>query len=124
MISYSTNWMGPIGMWWFRDNGFTETTTVVASEDNELTGAKRGDVIERETITEYWYGGRIDICGTDSPFGEEMSLPIMDGPSYASFSDWLEQFETDSVWTLDQLVREFERTHNQIRWFEDEQKNL
>lgn len=117
-ISYSTNWMGPCGMWWFRDNGFTKTVTKVLDKDSPWSDAKKGEKVTYEDITEYWYGGRIDIYGTGDPYGGEMSLPIMDGPSYRDFSDWLEKFETETIWTLDQLVEEYEKTHDKIRWFD------
>lgn len=116
MISYSINWMGPAGMWWFRENGYTKMVTKILEKDSPLTNAKKGDRVTYEEVTEYWYGGRIDIYGTGDPYGDEMSLPIMDGPSYNDFSKWLENFETETVWSLDQLVAEYEKTHNKIRW--------
>lgn len=122
-ISYSTNWMGPAGMWWFRDNGFTRMVTKVLDKDSPLTNRKKGDIVEFEDITEYWYGGRIDIYGTDDPYGDEMSLPIMDGPSYRGFSEWLKKFETDKVWTLNELVTEYQKNNPKIRWFDYEDCN-
>ena len=119
MISYSTNWMGPAGMWWFRANGYTKMVTKILEKDSPLTNAKKGDTITYEDVTEYWYGGRIDIYGTGDPYGDEMSLPIMDGPSYKGFSEWLENFETETIWSLDQLVAEYEKTHNKIRWHDE-----
>lgn len=119
MISYSTNWMGPAGMWWFRENGYTKMVTKILEKDSPLTNAKKGDTITYEDVTEYWYGGRIDIYGTGDPYGDEMSLPIMDGPSYKGFSEWLENFETETIWSLDQLVAEYEKTHNKIRWHDE-----
>lgn len=120
MISYSTNIMGPYGMWWFRENGFTERATKVLEEDSPLTGKKAGDVVEYDRITEYWYGGRIDVGGlpTDEYYNGqgELGLPIMDGPSYARFSDWIVKFRTETLWTLDQLVEEFEKSNPKIRW--------
>ena len=93
--------------------------TKVLDKDSPLTNRKKGDVVEYEDVTEYWYGGRIDIYGTNDPYGDEMSLPIMDGPSYREFSDWLETFETETVWTLEQLVEEYEKNHPTIRWHEE-----
>ena len=119
MISYSTNWMGPCGMWWFRENGYTKMVTKTLEKDSLVSDHKAGDVIEFEDITEYWYGGRIDIYGTGDPYGDEMGLPIMDGPSYKGFSEWLEKFETETVWNLDQLVEEYEKTNPKIRWHDE-----
>ena len=107
-------------MWWFRENGYTRRVTKVLEKDSPLTNRKAGDVVEYEEITEQWYGGRIDIYGLpeDEYYNgrSEMSLPVMDGPSYAGFSRWLEAFKTETVWTLDQLAEEYERTHDKIRW--------
>ena len=119
MITYSTNWMGPAGMWWFRENGHTRMITRVLEEDSRVTSAKKGDTVTQEEITEYWYGGRIDVYGTDDPYGVELGLPIMDGPSYKGFSEWLEKFETETVWSLEQLVEEYEKSHDKIRWHDE-----
>ena len=48
MITYSTNWMGPISTHWYRERG----------------------LVENENITTYYCAGRIDIrddskCGYD-----------------------------------------------------------
>lgn len=126
-ISYSTNWMGPCGMWWFRENGYTRTVTKTLNSDSKISDKKAGDTVETEEITEYWYGGRIDVYGLpDDEYycgKSEMGLPIMDGPSYAGFSEWLEKFETDTMWTLSQLVEEYEKSNPKIRWH-DERTNL
>lgn len=107
MISYSTNWMGPVAMWWFKENGFVD---------------------DSGKITEQWHGGRIDIYGLpeDEYYAgkSEMSLPIMDSPSWEGFSRWLEDFETDSMWSLEQLVAEYEKNHNKIRWAKNNLKEI
>lgn len=106
-------------MWWFRENGHTRMITRVLEEDSRVTSAKKGDTVTQEEITEYWYGGRIDVYGTDDPYGVELGLPIMDGPSYKGFSEWLEKFETETVWSLEQLVEEYEKSHDKIRWHDE-----
>lgn len=85
-INYSTNYMGPINMDWIQKNGSD------------------------------WSGGRIDVYGTDSHYPDELSLPIMKTSDYATFSDWLDTVETDTMWTLEQLVTEYEKTHTKIVW--------
>lgn len=119
MISYSTNWMGPAGMWWYRDNGYSKMVSRVLEKDSLVSEYKAGDTVHYEEVTEYWYGGRIDIYGTDEMYNSEMGLPIMDGPSYKGFSEWLEKVETDSVWSLDQLVAEYEKSNPKIRWHKE-----
>ena len=90
---------------WYRQRGLTKTKTVVQEEDSKYTDRKKGDIYEIEEITQQWCGGRIDVRGEGlGPYGEELGLPIMRGDSYNLFSDWLDTFETDDVWTLAQLV--------------------
>jgi hypothetical protein len=100
MISYSTNWMGPIDPGWYEERGI-------------------------DPEKDYWSGGRIDIYGLDETeyYGgrHEYSLPIMDGVSWNRFSDWLENYETIELKTYEQLLSAFEAdTDNQIRWAHEE----
>lgn len=117
-ISYSTNWCGPISMKWYRDRGLTVVETVVQEEDSILH--KKGEIYDLETTIESWSGGRIDVRGTGlGPYGEEIELPIMRGDCYQRFSDWLDTFKTDDVWTLDQIVELYERDNPKIIWAHD-----
>lgn len=123
MISYSTNWMGPISMDWFRDRGLTkEVDTEVTHEYLAIQlGVNVGDVVPMEDVTEYWSGGRVDIYGLDEVeyYGgmSEYSLPIMDGVSWNLFSDWLDNYETIELKTYEQLLSAFEAdTDHKIRW--------
>lgn len=121
MITYSTNWMGPAGMWWYRENGFTKLTTKTLDNDSALTNRKRGDVVEYEEVTEYWYGGRIDVYGLDTEEywcgTSELALPIMDAKSWSGFSTWLRSFESTRFYSLQELVTAYETTNPAIRWF-------
>lgn len=95
MITYSTNWMGPINRKWIEENG------------------------------NGWAAGRIDIFGDIITNGEylEIGLPMMDKHDWNNFTRWLEGdydskgFETETVWTLDQLVEEYEKTNPKITWW-------
>lgn len=125
MISYSTNWMGPVNINWYHERGLTETVTKTLTEDSAFTSKKKGDVFSYTDITERWSGGRIDVYGTGEPYGDELGLPIMHGEDYARFSVWLRKFKTETMWTLNQLVEEYEKTNPKIRWasehFEDKE---
>lgn len=90
MISYSTNWMGPINAQWIRENG------------------------------DHWAGGRIDISGTSYTYGVEIGLPVMHQSDWNRFSDWLRTFETDTVWTITELTEEYEKTNPKITWWKRE----
>jgi hypothetical protein len=126
-IRYSTNWMGPVSMKWYKDRGLTKKMTLVMTENSLMVkhGDKQpGDTIEVDDIIENWAGGRIDIRGTGDPYGDELGLPIMHGEDYNRFSDWLDTFETDFIWTLDQIVELYERDNPKIRWAEDTFKEI
>jgi hypothetical protein len=120
MITYSTNWMGPVNMDWYRERNLTVTKTVVQEEDSKFTSRKKGDIYEVEEITQQWCGGRIDIRGEGlGPYGEEMGLPIMKADCYNSFSDWLYTVCTEKVWPLKKLVERYESFNPKIVWAED-----
>lgn len=115
-VQYSTNWMGVANLQWYRDRGFTKKATKVLEKDSAITDRKAGDVIELEEITEHYSAGRIDVRGTDDPWGDEIGLPPMRSEDWNSFGAWLDTFETDHTWTLRELVEMYERTHAKIRW--------
>ena len=112
MISYSTNWMGPISMQWYRDRGLTQKSQPRWSERLQQT-------IEPEEITQHWSGGRIDIYGTESAFPEEIGLPVMLGKDWNRFSKWLDSYKTETVETLDQILESYYNDGNPtITWDE------
>ena len=88
-ISYSTNWMGPINTKWIEENG------------------------------EGWSSGRIDIMGPESPWGGELSLPPIRTEDWNRLSEWLWDFETDTLYTLKELVEEYEKTNPKITWLRE-----
>src|SRR6056300_1464643 len=122
MITYSTNWMGPISMAWFRERGLTEIVTHVQEQDSKFTDRKKGDVYELEEIVINYSGGRIDIYGVPGePYPIEYSLPIMRSEDWNLFSTWLDDLETETLWTLDQILEEYlQDTGHVIRWWKEE----
>lgn len=123
MITYSTNWMGPVNMDWYRQRGLVESREHVLDE-NSITVKQgknqAGDVVEHEHVTEHWCGGRIDVRGDGlGPYGDELGLPVMRGDCYQQFSDWLATVCTKRVWTLAQLVERYEKTNPKIVWARD-----
>ena len=97
MISYSSNWCGPISIDWF----------------------------QKRNTTEHWCGGRIDIYGLDERehYGGmcEYDLPIMDGESWNKLTDWLDDYESKELTSYEDLIIIFEReTDHKIRWADDE----
>lgn len=118
---YSTNWMGPVSIKWYSDRGLTklETITLTRNSISVKNGTyKAGDQITVERITEHYSCGRIDVRGgeTDPAYGDEINVPPMRSEDWGTFGLWLETFETDFMWTLDQLVKMYERVNPKIRW--------
>lgn len=101
MITYSTNWMGPIDLGWYEANG-----------------------VDYEKVK--YSGGRIDIYGLDPDeyWGgrSEHSLPLMRTEDWNDFSDWLDDFETEELWELEDILKEYlQETGHVIRWWKDDQ---
>jgi hypothetical protein len=115
-IRYSTNWMGPITIKWYKDRGLTMRETRTLTEDSELTGRKAGDSFKFDRITEEYSAGRIDVRGTGDPYGQEIGLDPMRTEDWNTFSKWLHTFETDDVWNLKDLIELYERNNPKIRW--------
>ena len=123
MITYSTNWMGPINLNWYRERGLTEKKTRVVTEDSVLVemGRKVGDVLEYDEVTTYYSGGRIDIRGVpDEPWGLEYGVVPMHGEDWNALSDYLWDLTTEELLPYDTLIEQFE-THygKRIRWADE-----
>lgn len=103
MITYSTNWMGPISLDWYR---------------------KRGLLVEGSVEpTIYYSAGRIDIRGVpDEPWGLEYGLDPMHGEDWNNFGAWLEDLETDELWSLEDILEAYrQETGHVIRWWKEDE---
>jgi len=117
-VRYSTNWMGVINLQWYIDRGLTKRVTRTLTEDSKLTGRKAGESFEYDEILQSYSCGRIDCCGTGlGPWGAEIGVDPMKDSSWAQFGKWLETIETDDLWTMDQLVEQYEKTNPKIEWW-------
>lgn len=89
MVTYSTNWMGPLNLEWIKENG------------------------------DCWSGGRIDIYGVPGePYPLEYSLPVMHSKDWNRLSNWLDTVETPVLWSREDLLSNFERfIGREIRWW-------
>lgn len=114
-IRYSTNWMGPINLQWFLDRGYAHKETKVLEEDFIWSDKKAGDTIEVTIIDEHYSAGRIDVYGEEE-YPDEIDLPPMRSEDWNTFSEWLETFETDFAWSLEELVWFYEKYNPKIRW--------
>jgi len=67
MITYSTNWMGPVRKDFYDNYGPN------------------------------WACGRIDMRGESlGPYGDEVGVPIIDGESWKLLTEWLRTYRTES----------------------------
>lgn len=103
-------------MLWFKERGLTRTETKTAERDSMFYNA--GDTYTTETITESYSCGRLDVRGIpDEPYGSEIGVPPMLSTDWRAFGDWLDDVQTCSVWSLDDLVAAYEHQTNQkITW--------
>lgn len=83
MISYSTNYMGPISLQWYRDRGI----------DHKL---------------QQYAGGRIDVYGVSEDSYYEgktaLGLPIMKAQCFNSLSAFLQGFSSSELLSYDDLL--------------------
>ena len=109
MITYSTNWMGPASIHWFKSRGLTRVVTKTFGNET----------LTYDEITENWGGGRIDVYGTGDPYNQEIGLPIMRDEDYNKFSKWLSSIKTEKILSLDDLVNMYEQDNAKIVWWEE-----
>lgn len=115
-IVYSTNWMGPISLNWYRDRGLLAPAVWRQSRYAEDGG------FWHEEILESYSAGRLDVYGLDDeeyPYGHELGVPPMRTEDWNKFSNWLDCFSTETLWTFEQLVEEYEKFNPKIRFFKD-----
>ena len=103
MITYSTNWMGPINLHWYEERGLLEDDGV--------------------TPTVRYSAGRIDIRD-ESKHGydgwHEYGVAPMHGEDWNALGDYLWDLTTEELVPYNTLIEQFE-THygKKIRWADD-----
>ena len=125
MITYSTNYMGPINMDWFRERGLTHfiTETVESEMISKIKDLPIGATYEIEVVHTYYAGGRIDIrdsskCGYDG--WNEYGVAPMHGEDWNALSDYLWDLTTEELLPYDTLIKQFEEHYGKkIRWAEE-----
>lgn len=104
MITYSTNWMGPINLYWYEERGLLEADGV--------------------TPKIQYSAGRIDIRDDSKPGYDgwnEYSVAPMHGEDWNALSDFLWDFESEALIPYDELIELFEAEYGKkIRWDEVE----
>ena len=113
MITYSTNFMGPISVKWYEDNKipYQSITRINPNTGNKTTIKK---------FMKQYAGGRLDDNGTGEPFGVELGVPIMESESWNILQEFLWTFTSEEVLTLQQIVQALEdETGFSIVWFKE-----
>jgi len=103
-------------MQWYRDRGLTQVKHHVG--DNDCMLYKAGEAFTSETITTHYSCGRIDVHGIpDEPYGDEIGVPPMLSTDWRLFGNWLDDVQTMSIWTLQDLIVAYEnQTNTKITW--------
>ena len=113
MISYSTNWMGPVSTRWYEERDIPF--------ELRKTSGKILPVVEYKHFLESYSCGRIDIYGLDEDEywcgKSEYGVAPMLTEDWNAFGDWLDNIKDESLITYKELIRQFEEHQGQpIRW--------
>jgi len=114
MISYSTNWMGPISTRWYEERD-------IPFELRMTSGKFIQPPREYKHFLESYSCGRIDIRGLDEEEyysgWYEYGVAPMRTEDWNALSDWLDDLEDESLITYEELIRQFEEHQGKpIRW--------
>jgi hypothetical protein len=114
VISYSTNWMGPISTKWYDDRDIPFVM--------KKTSGKHLPAVEYKDYLESYSCGRIDIYGLDSEEyyagKNEYGVSPMRTEDWNDLSDWLDTLDTYELTTYEDLIDQFEHYHGKpIRWY-------
>ena len=127
MIHYSTNWMGPVNMDWYRERGLTHEVSEVLTEDQTFGDLKAGDTWTYEEIATQYACGRIDIRdSTKEGYDgwDEYGLEPMHSEDWNALSEYLWDLTTDTQLSYDELIAGFEEHYGKkIRWWNEEKKD-
>lgn len=122
VVTYSTNFMGPVSTKWYSDRGLTRRVSEVLEENKAFypKGLGAGDVWEYDEVTTNYACGRIDIRD-DSKNGydgwDEYSLSPMPTEDWKALGDWLDDLITTDIWEYNTLIEQFEVDYGKrIQW--------
>lgn len=122
-VTYSTNWMGPVNMKWFRDRGLTRKVSKVLEEDQRFGDLKAGDTWTYEEIITEYSCGRIDIRdSTKEGYDgwDEYGLAPMHSEDWNALSNFLDRLSGEKVVPYESLIMLFEAQYGKkIRWADE-----
>jgi uncharacterized protein YecA (UPF0149 family) len=116
MVTYSTNWMGPVSTKWYEDRNIPSVT-------RSFIHTRTGEEVIYEEYAESYSCGRIDIYGLDEQEywcgRHEYGLAPMRTEDWNKLQDWLDQLETEELIGYHRLIEMFSMmTQTNIRWAE------
>ena len=122
MITYSTNWMGPISPEWYEKNNIPMVETD-RTYSRWLSPEKAGETYLSHKPSVAYSGGRIDIYGLDEQDyycgTSEYGVSVMESSSWHVLTDWLDDFTSEDLLEYTKLIELFEsETGHKIEWFE------
>lgn len=114
MVTYFLNWMGPISTNWYVDRGLYTQTGTRYSKYLKMDIPVYDKSIELAC-------GRVDVSGLDDQEyydgKTEYHCPLMTKDSWNRFSEFLVEFNTEKLYTFDELVNEYEKNNPKIEWY-------
>jgi hypothetical protein len=76
-----------------------------------------GEPFTSESIITHYSCGRIDVHNVPGePYGDEIGVPPMLSTDWALFGNWLDDVQTMSIWSLQDLVTAYEQHNPPITW--------
>lgn len=97
MVTYSTNWMGPISLAYYKDNNIPKGIVYSCGRIDIRDDTKHG--------YEAWH---------------EYGVPPMTSYSWSKLTDFLSNLETEEVLNYFRLIEMFEQmTRHKIEWYEE-----
>ena len=128
MVTYDTNFMGPISTKWYTERGLTQKVTKIADANQaKIWKINEGDEFVVDEIMTCYAGGRIDIRDYSKEGYDgwgEYGLAPMHGEDWNALSNFLLKLETETVLPYQELIDLFEADYGRkIRWGEDIKAN-
>ena len=116
MITYFLNWMGPVSVNWYVDRGLYNQVGTRYSPYLKQNIPVYDKSIELAC-------GTIDISGLDpEEYYEgktEYLCPLMTEDSWNRFSKFLNNLQTENLYSFEELLDKFNETNKEIEWYEE-----
>jgi hypothetical protein len=117
MISYSSNWMGPVSTKWYEDRNIPFS---IIKKVSKISGRE----YEHKVFKAHFSCGRIDVYGLpeDEYYAgmTEYGLLPMLTQDWNKLQDWLDELQTETLLPYKELISQFEKDYGKaISWAAD-----